>query len=232
MTQTSDVLMSMKEVESLSNRLDCLGASSCSLVQVDGIRYARAAVDPFADRMLIKAISTGFCNTLLVRCAPDYYNWTLERRREHLVAPTTDHLCKSIVLCNSRCVLDSSEDPLNSKYYCVIVQYRRKLKAEDLVRVLKKLNSEEGREFGNRKFNFRLADDCEGITGYTPNAVTPLGLKTKMPIVLDREITRLQPATFWMGGGAVDLKWRVDLNDFMTAFEPLVCDISLDSEAL
>ena len=39
-----------------------------------------------------------------------------------LVAPSINHLCKSVIFENTRCSQDSIEDPLNSKYYCVITQ--------------------------------------------------------------------------------------------------------------
>lgn len=189
---------------------------------------ATEATDDFACSMTVRAVAAGFCDTKFVRCAEDYYSWALEARREHLSAPSTEHLCKSIVMCNTKHPAESSTDPLNSKYYCVVVQYHRKLKAEDLARVLKRLNAEAGREVSTKAFHFRLADDCVGVTGYEPNAVTPLGLRTPMPIVLDKEILKLQPPSFWMGGGEVNLKWNVQIRDFMNAFHPIVGDVTPD----
>jgi prolyl-tRNA editing enzyme YbaK/EbsC (Cys-tRNA(Pro) deacylase) len=233
MTASLDEILT--QVESLSRRVAkielLVGLPSSKIRQLDNnIDHARIADDPYGHMMVVKALAAGFARPHFVRCAPDYYTWTLEQRRRHLSSPSTDHLCKSIVLCNSRCVSDVNHDRLYSKYYCVVVQYSKKLKAEDLVRVLKKLNLENGRELGNKNFNFRLAEDCEIITGYPPNAVTPLSLKTPMPVVLDREITQLQPGMFWMGGGKVDLKWRVDLAEFISVFEPIICDVTPDTD--
>jgi hypothetical protein len=37
------------------------------------------------------------------------------------------------------------------------------------------------------------------------NAVTPIGMKTDIPIILCESITKLQPNYFWLGGGEVDV---------------------------
>jgi prolyl-tRNA editing enzyme YbaK/EbsC (Cys-tRNA(Pro) deacylase) len=163
-----------------------------------------------------------------VRCAPDYYSWTLDERRAHLGASTTDMLCKSIVVANSRCPTEDCSDPLNSKYYCVVVQYKKKMKAEDVTKVLKRLHADAVRPFVASQRNFRLAEDCLGVTGYIPNAVTPLNLRTPMPVILDRAVAKLE--TFWLGGGEVDLKWRVSRADFTAAFNCIVGDVTPEDE--
>lgn len=38
----------------------------------------------------------------LVRVRPDYYELTLEQRRDLLRAPTVDHLCKTVVMENTK----------------------------------------------------------------------------------------------------------------------------------
>jgi hypothetical protein len=58
------------------------------------------------------------------RVASDYYDWSLEARRDALNAASIHHLCKSIVLVNTQApsnVVDCS-DRNNSKYYVVVVQ--------------------------------------------------------------------------------------------------------------
>lgn len=211
----------------LERKLSVSGLKSALHIAAN-IEHSTPLEDSFACSMYVKALAAGFRNTRFVRCPDDYYSWTLERRRAYLRAPSTKHLCKSIVMCNTRCEGEDSSDMLNSKYYCVIVQYHTKMKAEDLMRILKRLNAERGRTFGSRHFNFRLADECEGITGYLPNAVTPLGLKTPMPVVLDKAIIKLQPPVMWMGAGEVSLKWSVQIDDFQRAFAPIVGDVSPD----
>jgi hypothetical protein len=58
------------------------------------------------------------------RVASNYYDWSLEARRDALNAASIHHLCKSIVLVNTQApsnVVDCS-DRNNSKYYVVVVQ--------------------------------------------------------------------------------------------------------------
>lgn len=49
------------------------------------------------------------------------------------------------------------------------------------------------------------------LTGFSHNAVTPVGMLERLPIVLSHRIAALQPALFWMGGGEVDLKLGLPL---------------------
>ncbi len=58
-------------------------------------------------------------------CVPeDYYDQPLEFRRDCLAAASVDHLCKSIIMENTKAhpSVKGWEDPLNSKYYVVILQ--------------------------------------------------------------------------------------------------------------
>jgi prolyl-tRNA editing enzyme YbaK/EbsC (Cys-tRNA(Pro) deacylase) len=219
----------LAEIAALAARVSALEAGvKRRAVRPRGDGQACDATDPFAARMMVQAVAAGFKNTRLVRCAPDYYSWTLEARRDHLGAATTDELCKSIVMVNSRAETQDCSNFLNSRYYCVVVQYRRKLRAEDLGKVLKKLNAAAGNIVSAKQFNFRLAEDCEELTGYMPNGVTPLGLRTPMPIILDRDVAKLESA--WLGGGEVDLKWRVCMAEFVSAFKPIVGDVTPEED--
>ena len=53
---------------------------------------------------------------------PNYYDLTLEERAA-LLGGNTPQLCKSIIFENLACDHNSCEDPTNSRYYCVIIQY-------------------------------------------------------------------------------------------------------------
>lgn len=193
-----------------------------------------AATDAFACKMLVSALAAGFKNTLFTRCKPDYYEKPLEHRRAFLNAPSTHHLTKSIVMNNTRFVPgpDPPSHPLRSQFLCVIVPYTAKIDSDvlrDIVR--KELARVEGEKPSANGFNFRLAEDCKGITGYEPNAVTPLGIKTKMPVVLAKQIAALDPPMFWLGGGEVSLKWRVEREEFVKVFKPFVLDFATTEDA-
>lgn len=182
--------------------------------------------DKFALDMLIRAIAAGFTDTRFVRCPDDYYDWELSKRRAFLNAPSTKHLTKSIVFENTR-----HEGPCHSKllcearYVCCVVPYGCGVDTDEVRRLVRESGS-NGCVPPLSKYNFRLAGDCVDITGYEPNAVTPLGIKTPMPVLLDVEITRLYPPTFWLGGGQVSLKWFVHLHEFLKHFQPVVSSIA------
>lgn len=61
-----------------------------------------------------------------MRAPPEYYDRPLEFRRDILQAASIHHLCKSIIMENTRAhpSVQGCQDPNNSKYYLVIVQVR------------------------------------------------------------------------------------------------------------
>ncbi|KAL0716757.1 hypothetical protein Bca4012_066079 [Brassica carinata] len=157
------------------------------------------------------------------RVSPDYYDWPLESRRDVLRASSVDHLCKSIVLVNTQAssnVLDCS-DRNNSKYYVVVVQYTARFNAEAVKNFLYSLN--EGK-IPKKRFNLRLAPEETSIqlTGFEHNAVTCVGMKTSIPVILDEAITKLKPDFFWLGGGEIDLKLGVRTSEFLDFVKPFV----------
>ena len=183
--------------------------------------------DAFLRKMHIKALASGFRDYKLKRCPDRYYDVSLDERKEILGASSREMLCKSIVMENTRCTRGDCSDPLNSKYYCIVTQYTRKLNGEKVFRFVRGLNSDRG--IPRKAFNFQLARDSASVTGFDYNAVSPLGMKTKMPIILAKEITELDPPEFWLGGGEVSLKWRVTVEDFRNAFNPFVADLCFEN---
>ncbi|KAJ4872923.1 YbaK/aminoacyl-tRNA synthetase-associated domain [Raphanus sativus] len=161
------------------------------------------------------------------RVAPDYYDWPLESRRGVLGASSVDHLCKSIVLVNTQAssdILDCS-DRNNSKYYVVVVQYTARFNADAVKNFLYLLN--EGK-IPKKRFNLRLAPEETSIelTGFEHNAVTCVGMKTSIPVILDEAITKLKPDFFWLGGGEIDLKLGVRTSEFLDFVNPFVVPCS------
>ena len=66
------------------------------------------------------------------------------------------------------------------------------------------------------------------LTGFEHNAMSPIGLKQKnIPIIMDEKITRLHPNFFWAGGGEVDLKLGMSIEEFTSSVPLLhVADIT------
>lgn len=58
--------------------------------------------DEGARRFLELAFKEGFPSSEIKRCPDDYYDWSLEQRREFFGAHGIDNLCKSLVVRNTR----------------------------------------------------------------------------------------------------------------------------------
>ena len=166
--------------------------------------------------------SKGIKSYCFVRTPSDYYEKDLEYRRTVLQAPSVDHLCKSIVMENTR--VDGSE-PDVIKYWLVIVQYTSRLDNTKLIKFV--WNHHNGR-LGRQKINMRLVSEAksEELTGFGKNAVSPVGLRTGLPIILAQEIADLDPKEIWFGGGEVDLKLGMPTEEFIRAYGPTVIPLS------
>jgi prolyl-tRNA editing enzyme YbaK/EbsC (Cys-tRNA(Pro) deacylase) len=75
----------------------------------------------------------------------------------------------------------------------------------------------------------RLVDGSlsDHLSGFEHNAVTPLGMRTPMPMLIHTQITQLPDRHFWLGGGEVDLKLRIGTDAFLAHFKPAVADICM-----
>ncbi|KAK6158004.1 hypothetical protein DH2020_005318 [Rehmannia glutinosa] len=161
------------------------------------------------------------------RVPSDYYDWTLEARRDILGAASIHHLCKSIVLVNTQAppdVIDCSNRNY-SKYYVVVVQYTARFNAETVKNFLYTLN--DGK-ISKKKFNMRLAPEetSQKLTGYEHNGVTCIGMKTDIPVILDEAIVKLSPDFFWLGGGEIDLKLGIRTSEFIDYLKPFIINCS------
>ncbi|CAI5718908.1 unnamed protein product [Hyaloperonospora brassicae] len=154
----------------------------------------------------------------------DYYSWRLDQRAKFLGCSTV-HLCKSIIVENVACVNQSIEDPLNSRYYCVVLQYISKLDAEQLRRFVRD-NIPEADRPSRKKFNFQHApaEVSEQLTGFKHNGVSTFGMKTRIPVIVASDVVALKPAFLWLGGGAESVKLRVSVKDLIVALEARVAD--------
>lgn len=171
--------------------------------------------------------SNGVNDFQFTKVPSDYYDWPLESRRDVLAAASIHHLCKSIVLVNTQAqssVVDCS-DRNNSKYYVVVVQYTARFNAEAVKNFLYTLNNGK---IPKKKFNLRLAPEetSMNLTGYEHNAVTCIGMKTDIPVILDEAITKLSPDFFWLGGGETDLKWGIKTSEFIKFVKPFIVGCS------
>lgn len=154
----------------------------------------------------------------------DYYNRPLTARAKCLGAPSTDFLCKSLLMENRKAP-EKNDDPTNPRFVLVVIQYEATLDTKKLVNALRALRPVKNR-LDDSHFDIRIGseEDNSKITGYGNNAVVPFGLLSPVPIFLSAPIVPLR--YFWMGGGHVHLKLRMAVSDFQNALSPIIADIS------
>jgi len=161
-----------------------------------------------------------------IRAPKDYYQQTLEWRRNILGAPDIRYLFKSMLYQNTRIRGQGLADPRNSEYYLIIYQYVTKFNNEKCQKFIRSLN---GFSISKKKYNFRLApaEASNKLSGFPHNAVSPLGIKTEgIPIVLSHRALEL--GHLWLGGGEEDLKLSIDTGEFRNMFRPYIADIVYD----
>ena len=155
---------------------------------------------------------------------PPYYEQSLEWRRDRLGASSVEELCKSVVMENTK--LEGDADG-RVRSVLVVVQYVAKLHKEKLIKVVQAMEAERGLPaLGKKQYNMRLLEGaaCQAITGCGHNAVTPL--KQDLPIVLSDAITNLPSGQFWLGGGHVDLKLRLQVEEAIRVMKMTVADVT------
>ncbi|GAA5815229.1 hypothetical protein MFLAVUS_008735 [Mucor flavus] len=125
----------------------------------------------------------------------DYYDWELQQRAFRVNAPSKEHMCKSVILENTRCTHGDISDPLYSRYYCVITQYVTPVNTQKLLNFCRSLKN---KEISKKFYNYRLADPdtsktvSHKLTGYKKGGVCPVGMKEPIPIILAESITKLK----------------------------------------
>lgn len=111
------------------------------------------------------------------------------------------------------------------------MQYAAPINGDKLNRVVHQLANSAlpkgAAPLGRKGFNMRLCpgDVSDGLSGYLHNAVTPVGCRTRIPIILSDRVVKLQPDFMWLGGGEVDLKLGFSAAQFVAAYNPYVSDI-------
>ncbi|CAM9743805.1 unnamed protein product, partial [Discosporangium mesarthrocarpum] len=121
-------------------------------------------------------------------------------------------------------------DPLNSKYYMVVVQYTARLVASKLTNTVMNLKPQDQR-LPRGKFSLQVALEETGLklTGFPHNGVCPLGSVAEgVPVVISEALLSLRPASVWMGGGHPLLKLMLSVQDLVRCIgdRAFVADIS------
>ena len=121
-----EALEAPKNTSSSSSNL-IISPSNINSIDIGNIPdFTSKAVQVLEELQRLKCISWKF---QIVR--NDFYSQDIEFRAKHILkAPSVDYLCKSLLMKNTKCLNNDCSDPLNSKYYLVLVQYDKKLKQQ------------------------------------------------------------------------------------------------------
>jgi len=187
-------------------------------------------------------VETSHCySSQWILCPSNYYDLTLEERKEILGAQNTSQLCKACLFENKNykptdnggngSAAAASVDPTNSQYYLVVVQYVESIDMKKLASELRGLRpSGQTRLDPNYFSDLRLApeDVSETLTGYGHNGVSPFGmLDSTIPIIVCKNIVEnVWPKFIWMGGGDKDWKLGMAVTEFISALNAIVLDVS------
>ena len=80
-----------------------------------------------------------------------------------------------------------------------------------------------------KKINFQLASDQDSfsISGFSHNAITPFGLLKDIPIVVcKRCLEGMHAPVLFLGGGKVDLKLSLPVQDLIKATGAIVGEVT------
>eukprot|EP01138_Halocafeteria_seosinensis_P007326 gb/GECG01007490.1/.p1 GENE.gb/GECG01007490.1/~~gb/GECG01007490.1/.p1 ORF type:complete len:248 (+),score=29.91 gb/GECG01007490.1/:1-744(+) len=181
----------------------------------------------------------GMLGCALYRVPEDYYQRTLHERAVLLQSPV-ESLCKTMIIENTLAPKDddvpNTKDPLKSRYFAVLLQYCTKLETERLSKQLRALALETYDQEQAPPYKLKMADqqDSYRLTGYGFNAVTPFGTTYGLPLIVSRNIEAMRARNMfrfvWLGGGDVDLKLRMFMNQLLNKYQPALFVIDCTSE--
>ncbi|GJQ08587.1 hypothetical protein GpartN1_g378.t1 [Galdieria partita] len=218
--QTSRLSTIAKQLSQAAIRLDNIESLLIQHYTADWSDEEKATLeDSFVRELCILAFMLQLSSSRFRSTPSDYYSWSLDKRKSYLGrVPNENHLCKSLIVQNTKYDEKFATPFYYEKYYCCIIQYSSKLNSEAVSRLFRKRMSHVPRKY----FNFQFAYDCESITGYPFNAVTPLAMKRRIPVVISNAIVDLDPPFIWLGGGREDVKWFVNVAQLVDAFSAIV----------
>ena len=99
------------------------------------------------------------------------------------------------------------------KYCLALVTGDRKLSLHKL-----------GTALGQKNLQLARRDDVAAVTGYEPGAVSPLGLRRRLAIIVDQAVLRQE--TVSISGGRHDVGIQLHPQDLVRATEGWVADIT------
>ena len=174
----------------------------------------------------------GINSFIIVETPEDYYSMTLDQRKI-IVGCNKEALCKSVILENT--LFDESvKCPIYQRYYLLIVQYVSEFNADKITKLFRNYIAEKyDIKLTKKQIHFRVAkkEVAYEMTGFSFNSIGPYLMKsTDLLIIFPSKLYEIYPQYFYLGGGELELKVGVCIDDFMRLFgkQTLVVDITPD----
>ncbi|KAF9909877.1 hypothetical protein EC991_007867 [Linnemannia zychae] len=161
--------------------------------------------------------------TRFFHVSSDYYSWSYSDRARVMACPSTYHLCKSLVFENTKFKQDPTKQVDEDRYWCVIVQYEG---AVNITKLEKAVREKTGASRKATHLRIAPAEKSLELTGFTNNGVSPVGMRTDVPILISKELSELSPPIFYLGAGHVDWKIAVPFEGFVEKWKASVIDFS------
>jgi prolyl-tRNA editing enzyme YbaK/EbsC (Cys-tRNA(Pro) deacylase) len=80
-----------------------------------------------------------------------------------------------------------------------------------------------------KRFHFVLAPEgvARKLSGFAFNAVSPVGLLERIPVIICSKILLVKPAYVFVGGGDVDVKLGISVTDLIRTTNAIVAEVSV-----
>ena len=153
-----------------------------------------------------------------------FYKQRWEWRRDYLGLASISHSCKSMLLENTS---HSDAFPrtiphMYEKYYVALLPYTERIDTTKICKFFRAANPGIGKKW----FNFRVCESGEAVSGFTHGSFTPFGMLTRMPVLLSDRIPALGPGRIAIGGGHIDLKLEISIDELVRSLQPTVVDFT------
>lgn len=118
------------------------------------------------------------------------------------------------------------------QYLILLISYNllltlAKFETERLRTFVHELLPQEER-LAKKRYHFVLAEEESSylLTGFGHNAICPLGMLVKLPVIICSRCVNVSPSFIFLGGGEVDLKLGISIPDLIRSTGAMIANIS------
>ncbi|GKT32232.1 hypothetical protein ADUPG1_006427 [Aduncisulcus paluster] len=191
-----------------------------------------------AAHIYLSAIRDGFSSFRISQVPGNYYDTNIYQRAkaiDPLSPPHISSLCKSLIIQNYSwresiyAELSDDHKQYYEQFYLIVIPYVTTYLPLNFLSFIKEAGAKVGLSIPSRAYHFNFAKEETSfkLCGYAHNAVTPVGSRTRLVMVLDKSIHEgAKTGFFWLGGGDIDLKLGLSVKEFTKIYKPLITDVT------